>query len=122
MSILLDVVFTLLHVVVIVFNLVGWIWKITRKFHLIALAATLFSWLILGIKYGLGYCFLTDWHWEIKAKLGETNLPNSFIKYLFDQYTFMNVSAENADFITMITIIFVILITIYVNFIRKNRN
>lgn len=118
----LDFIFLCLHLIVILFNLFGWIWKITRKPHLIVLAVTLFSWLVLGFKYGLGYCFLTDWHWEIKMKLGETNLPNSFIKYFFDQYTFLNLTAELADLITIISIVLVILITIYLNFIRKGNS
>ena len=118
---LLDLIFLLLHLLVIFFNLFGWIWKKTRKPHLIVLAATLFSWFILGLKYGLGYCFLTDWHWEIKMELGETNLPNSFIKYFFDQYTFFDLSAELVDIITIVAITLVILITVFVNFIKKEK-
>lgn len=117
----LDIIFLWLHIVIILFNLFGWIWKIARKPHLIILASTLFSWLVLGIKYGLGYCFLTDWHWEVKMKLGETNLPNSFIKYFFDQYTFLIVSAELADLITISCIVLVIIFTTYVNFFKKDK-
>ena len=116
----LDIIFLWLHLIVTSFNLFGWIWKRTRKLHLIVLAATLFSWLVLGFKYGFGYCFLTDWQWEIKMKLGETNLPNSFIKYFFDKYTFLNLSAELVDLITIVSIVLVILIAVYLNFIRKN--
>ena len=119
---LLDIVFLCLHLLIISFNLFAWIWKRTRKLHLIVLAATLFSWLILGLKYGLGYCFLTDWHWEIKMKLGETNLPNSFIKYFFDQYTFLNLSTEVVDAITIISFVLAILISIYLNFIKKHNS
>ena len=118
----LDFIFLFLHLIVILFNLFGWLWKRTRKLHLIVLATTLFSWLVLGLKFGLGYCFLTDWQWEIKMKLGETNLPNSFIKYFFDQYTFLNLSAEFVDLITIVSILLVILITIYLNFIRKGNS
>ena len=53
-------------------------------------------------------------------KLGETNLPNSFIKYFFDKYTFLNLSAELVDLITIVSIVLVILIAVYLNFIRKN--
>jgi hypothetical protein len=116
---ILDVIFLWAHLVVILFNLFGWIWKGTRKAHLIVLTVTLFSWLVLGIKYGIGYCFLTDWHWEVKMKLGETNLPNSFVKYFFDQYTFLNLTAEEADLLTVISVVFIILITAYLNFIKK---
>jgi hypothetical protein len=116
---LLDIIFLSLHLLVISFNMFGWIWIRTRKLHLIVLAATLFSWLILGLKYGLGYCFLTDWHWKTKMKLGETNLPNSFIKYFFDQYTFLDLSTKVVDTITIISFALAILIAIYLNFIKK---
>ncbi len=81
---LLDVLFTLLHLLIIGFNLFGWIWPATRKLHLWCAGATAFSWLILGIWFGLGYCPITDYQWQIKEKLGEQNLPNSFIKYYAD--------------------------------------
>jgi hypothetical protein len=45
------------------------------------------SWLVLGYFYGLGYCFLTDWHWQVKRALGVRRLPGSFIKYAADFVT-----------------------------------
>ena len=45
------------------------------------------SWFGLGICYGWGYCPYTDWHWEVKHRLGETELPNSYIKYYLDKLT-----------------------------------
>lgn len=116
---ILDLIFLWMHLLVISFNLFGWIWKGTRKAHLFILMVTLFSWFILGIKYGMGYCFLTDWHWEVKIKLGETNLPNSFIKYFFDHYTFLNISAEAADLVTIVAVVLIVLLTVYFNFIKR---
>jgi len=118
MKVLLDVVFLWLHIVIILFNLFGWIWIRTRKIHLLVVFATIFSWLVLGLKFGLGYCFLTDWHWNIKRSLGETNLPPSFIKYFIDQYTPFQISAEIVDYATGISFALVVLITIYINFIH----
>ena len=51
------------------------------------MALTLFSWFGLGWFYGFGYCPSTDWHWQIKEAMGETGLPNSFIKYYMDRLT-----------------------------------
>jgi len=119
---LLDIVFLCLHLLIILFNLFAWIWIRTRKLHLIVLAATLFSWFILGLKYGLGYCFLTDWHWEVKRSLGATDLPASFIKYFFDQYTPFHFSAALVDVMTAISIIIVIILTIYFNFMKKRKS
>ena len=87
MYLFLDALLSLLHLLVIVFVLTGWAMKRTRKAHLILLGLTLFSWLGLGYRYGLGYCPLTDWHWQVKRKLGETGLPSSYIKYYLDSGT-----------------------------------
>ncbi len=78
-----DISFFILHLGIILFNLFGWLWNKTLKPHLVVIMITIFSWFILGIWYGFGYCFLTDWHWEIKRELGETDLPASFITYFF---------------------------------------
>lgn len=97
----LDILFTIFHIALMLFNLTGWIWKKTRKAHLISLALTAGSWAILGIWYGLGYCPLTDWHWAIKEKLGETNLPNSFVKYILDKIFNTDLPAKLVDRITL---------------------
>jgi hypothetical protein len=118
---LFDWLFTLLHIVIIGFNLFGWIWPSTRKLHLIIVALTLGCWLILGIWYGIGYCPITDWQWQIKERLGEVNLPNSFVKYYADKISGQHISAALIDTITGISFATAIIITIYVNFIRRKR-
>jgi len=118
---LLDVLFLWLHIVIILFNIFGWVWQKFRKIHLILALTTLFSWIILGLKYGLGYCFLTDWHWEVKYNLGEKNLPASFIKYFLDQYTPFHLSSNAVDLVTGISFTVAILISIYLNFIYKKK-
>lgn len=81
---LLDFLFFVLHCFIISFNLTGWMWQYTRRWHLALVTLTIFSWLVMGMWYGLGYCALTDWHWQVKRALGETNLPHSFLTYLFN--------------------------------------
>ena len=114
----LDNLFLWLHIVIIIFNLFGWIWIKTRKWHFWLMVTTIFSWLVLGLKYGMGYCFLTDWHWDVKRKLGETNLPASFVKYFLDEYTSLHISATNVDLITGISFGLVVLIAVYLNLIK----
>jgi hypothetical protein len=82
---LLDWFFMVLHPAAIFFNLFGWIPVKTRKANLILLLLTGCSWLLLGIWYGLGYCPLTDWHFTVLEKLGEKDLPHSYIKYLLER-------------------------------------
>lgn len=116
---LLNILFTILHFAVILFNLFGWIWKKTRRAHLIVAGITLASWFILGIWKGWGYCFLTDWHWRVKEKLGETGLPNSFIKYMADKITGQNIDPEIVDVATLGFFLMSIILSVYVNFFSK---
>jgi hypothetical protein len=74
--------FLVFHTVLILFNLFGWLHPKTKKWHLLSLFVTLFSWIILGIWKGFGYCFLTDWHYQVLYQMGERNLPYSYISYL----------------------------------------
>lgn len=80
----LDAFFVVFHGSIVLFNVVGWIWKRTRRLHLVVIGLTFLSWFGLGIFYGWGYCPSTDWHWQVKRELGETDLPASYIKYYVD--------------------------------------
>lgn len=96
-----DILYTMLHLVLIGFNLVGWIWERTRKAHLWLVALTVGSWAVLGIWYGWGYCPITDWQWDVKRQLGEENLPNSFIKYYADKLSSAEIDATVVDTVTV---------------------
>ncbi len=115
----LDIFLTFAHLALIGFNLFGWIWPKTRKAHLITVAATAFSWFILGIWFGWGYCPITDWQWKVKEKLGETNLPNSFIKYYADKISGKNIDPPIVDTATLISFLIVIVLTVYLNFFKR---
>ncbi len=103
MNHILDIIFHILHILIICINIFGWIFKRTRRLNLIVLLLTLFSWFGLGLFYGLGYCPLTDWHWDVKRSLGQTNLPNSYIKLMLDSLTGYNWSPDVVDIITFIS-------------------
>ena len=87
MTIFLDYFFILFHSGWVIFYLSGWAWPRTRRIHLICSGLTILSWFGLGVFYGWGYCPCTDWHWAVKRKLGETHLPDSYIKYYVDRLT-----------------------------------
>ena len=114
--IVLDYFLTFVHLVIVGFNLLGWIWKSTRQAHFYLVIATVFCWTVLGIWFGFGYCPITDWQWSVKEQLGETNLPNSFIKYMVDKVTGMNVSSNLIDLLTAagFGIVVIISCTLYV--------
>ena len=84
---ILDYSFVVLHSCLTLFNLTGWLWRRTRHIHLISIGLTILSWFGLGIFYGWGYCPCTEWHWQIKYKLGHTDLPYSYVKYYADKLT-----------------------------------
>ena len=118
---LLDVFLTLVHLVIIGFNLFGWIWPATRKAHFICVLATVASWFLLGIWFGMGYCPVTDWQWRVKEQLGEHNLPASFIKYYADKISGRDISSSLIDGVTGISFLVAALLSVYLNFIKKRR-
>lgn len=67
---LLDVAFFAFHTVLVLFNLLGWVWRPTRRWNLITLGVTACSWFVMGLWYGIGYCICTDWHWQVRRELG----------------------------------------------------
>ncbi len=118
---LLDYFFTTLHLLIIGLNLLGWIWPATRRLYLWCILLTAASWLGLGIWFGIGYCPITDWQWQVKSKLGETELPNSFIKYWVDKVAGMDADPVVIDVVTAITFVVVFLLAVYHNILKKRK-
>ncbi len=119
---ILDIFFILFHSSLVLFNLFGWIYRKTRIWNLITLTLTGASWLLLGMIVGtLGYCPFTEWHFNILFNLGERNLPNSYIKYLTDRLTGLDVSELLVDKITLYSFLAALLISMFMN-IRDLRN
>ncbi|MGM0546423.1 MAG: DUF2784 domain-containing protein [Bacteroidota bacterium] len=113
---LLDILFIIFHTVLILFNLFGWIWEATRRWNLATLLLTAFSWFFLGIWYGFGYCLCTDWHWQVRRELGHIDIPNSYIKFLIELLTGIELSAALVDMATAILFFGALVISLYVNF------
>ena len=111
----LDIFFTIFHTCLVIFNLFGWIWKKTRRLNLILLLTTAASWLILGIFYGLGYCPLTDWHFSILRKLGYTDLPDSYLSFLFTRLSGMQIDQSLVDAVTLWGLIVAMIMSLYLN-------
>ena len=111
----LDIFFFIFHSAVILFIVLGWIWKKTRKAHLAMAVLTALSWFVLGIWYGLGYCPCTDWHWQVRWKLGDHDLPYSYIKFLIDHLTGWDVDATMVNVITVVAFFIAFGLSILVN-------
>lgn len=118
---LLDIFFSLLHLLIIGFNLSGWIFPATRRLHFIFILLTGASWFILGIWFGIGYCPVTDWQWQVKEKLGETGLPNSFITYMANKITGRRFSDAFVDRLVLISFVSAVLLSVYFNFVKRRK-
>ena len=122
--IFLNYFFFIFHTLFTLFNIFGWISKYTRKVHLITIILTIFSWYILGIWYGWGYCFCTDWHWKVREKLGYIDESNSYIHFLILKLTKVNFNEELVINVTISIFFICFLLSIILNltdFIKKNK-
>ncbi|GIV35958.1 MAG: hypothetical protein KatS3mg032_0337 [Cyclobacteriaceae bacterium] len=98
---LLNLFFLVFHTIVILFNLTGWLIPRLRKLHLFSLSVTAFSWFVLGWWYGWGYCFCTDWHWQVREALGLPNPSHSYTHFLVVQYFSWNPDPQWVDRATL---------------------
>lgn len=103
------------HTVLILFNLFGWLHPRTRKLNLISLLVTFGSWLILGFWKGWGYCFLTDWHYQVLRALGESNIPTSYITFLVRKITGWTPNAQIVNLLTVGFAVLALICSLWVN-------
>ncbi len=120
MLIAADYFFTIFHLILILFNLFGWIWKPLRKIHLITISLTLASWFILGIWYGWGYCPFTDWHWQILHELGHSGLPSSYVSFLVIRIFGYHPPSDWVDGLTLGFALLAFFASLKVNFLKRN--
>jgi len=111
----LNIFFFVFHTAFTLFNMAGWIFPKTRKLHLITLTLTAFSWFVLGIWYGWGYCVCTDWHWDVREKLGYEDRSNSYIHFLLLKLTGTNLSPNLVETITLIIFLLSFAVSIWFN-------
>jgi hypothetical protein len=106
----LDYFFVVFHTVYTFFSVFGWIWRKTRLVHLVTCVITLFSWLILGLWYGLGYCLLTDWHWDVLRALGKPPNSSSYVHFMIRETTGFDLSAAfvNTGIFLIFTVCFIL--------------
>lgn len=93
----LDVFFFAFHSGLVFFLVFGWVPRRSRPAHLIVTGLTAASWFGLGLWFGIGYCPCTDWHWRVRAALGDTELPRSYLKFILDSLTGWNANARIVD-------------------------
>lgn len=107
--------FLIFHSVLILFNMFAWIFKKTRVYHFYLILITWFSWIVLGYFYGFAYCFLTDWHWSIREKLGYKDISYSYMHFLLLELTGINFNARIVDIIVHKGFLIISLISFFIN-------
>lgn len=80
-----------------------------------------FAWFGLGIFYGIGYCPLTDWHWDVLEKLGHHDLPYSYITYLIQRLTDFEANPQTVEIGTVAGFAVAVIMSVYLNFFRKKK-
>jgi hypothetical protein len=107
-----DIGLDIFHLVIVLFLTFGWIWAKTRPLHRIAVGVTSFLWIVVGAFVGkIGYCPVTDWHWQVKKLRGEDELPVSYIDYQLQRIG-IHMPPERADQIVMAVFAAIVVITI----------
>lgn len=117
----LNIFFFVFHTVFTVFNITGWMFPVTRKWNLITLLLTAFSWFILGIWYGWGYCFCTDWHWDVRERLGYHDAQNSYIHFLLVKLTGLDVNAQTVETLTLVVFLVSLVLSVWLNIRDRKR-
>jgi len=119
---IIDYFFIVFHSILILFNVLGWIIPRWRFANLITLSLTAFSWFILGIWYGIGYCPFTDWHWKVRQHLRFNDESNSYIHFLILKITGLNLSEKWVDTTTVIVFFSALFLSIYFNLKKVKTN
>lgn len=111
---LLDHGFYGFHLALTLFNVLGWMFARMRRAHRWCVGLTAACWVTIGpLMYGtLGYCPLTDWHWQIKEARGQIALPDSFITLLLNQIGLFP-APETVEILTGVTFAGVIAVTLF---------
>jgi Protein of Unknown function (DUF2784) len=111
---ILNVGFFVFHTLWIAFTCVGWAWRRTRRWQFAAVSLTALSWFGLGFRYGWGYCPFTDWHWQVRARLGHRD-PPSYIQLLVRELTGIDLNPDTANALALGTLVAVGVLTVFLN-------
>lgn len=99
---ILNAAFHFLHIFVITFVAIGWIYPPFHLAHFVLTLLTLGSWFILGHWFGVGYCPLTDWHWKIKSKLSGARPNGTYIHLGLERVTGRQINPDRVDRVVLL--------------------
>jgi hypothetical protein len=107
--------FFIFHTLFTLFNITGWLFRTTRKWNLVTLLLTAFSWFVLGIWYGWGYCVCTHWHWNVREHLGYHDEQDSYIHFLLLKLTGIDFNRDLVEKTTLIVFLLSLVMSIWLN-------
>lgn len=73
------------------------------------------SWFILGIWFGWGYCLCTDWHWQIREAMGIHDRSDSYIHFLLNKLTHLEIDPKLVEKATLIIFLLCFVLSIWLN-------
>ncbi|MBI1783206.1 MAG: DUF2784 domain-containing protein [Sphingobacteriales bacterium] len=111
----LNIFFFIFHTVFTLFNVVGWIFPKTRKLNLITLLLTACSWFVVGIWKGIGFCYCTEWHWQVREHLGYHDQTRSYIHFLILKLTGANLDISLVETATIIVFALSLVMSVWLN-------
>ena len=111
----LNIFFFVFHTVFTLFNVVGWIFPKTRKLNLFTLLLTAFSWFVVGIWKGIGFCYCTEWHWQVREQLGYHDQTSSYIHFLVLKLTGANFDIQLVETVTVVVFVISLAMSVWLN-------
>jgi hypothetical protein len=114
-----NIFFHFIHLGIISFFLIGWMWEKTLLAHFILSILILLSWCGLGIVYGFGYCLVTDIQWKIKKLMGRKPDTEYYIKYMADKMTGLDTDPRIVNAVTTYTYFIILSISTVLVLNRK---
>jgi hypothetical protein len=118
---IIDILFNTMHIFAILINCFGWAFKKTLRINLLLLLITISSWSILGLFYGVGFCFLTMFHSLSLDFFGRPSIPFSYLDYIILEKLNINTSSNIISLTSIFFIFSALAISLKRNFITKDK-
>jgi hypothetical protein len=117
----LNIFFFVFHTVIVLFNSLGWMWRATRRWNLITLAATAFSWFVMGFWRGVGYCLCTDWHMQVRRGLGIHDSAQTYVQLMVQILTGWVPPVQLTESVTAIVFAISVVASVTMNVVDARR-
>ena len=106
----LNALFHGLHLAIVAFICLGWIWPGLRAAHLAFILLVLASWALFGS------CPLTDWHWSLKQRAGLPRPKDTYIHFLVHRAMGDSMSSPMVDKAVISATLALAALSLYLNF------